>query len=343
MSPRQRRGGKRRSCHYLVVLHSGDTMLRLAKQCLKAPRCLPTRPAWACPAVGAPSSHRYNSTLPPSNSQITEVQNEAESALEEYEDENPLSFPDLMQRDALLDDFQTEVFPPGPRTPHETRVTFRNETSLSKDTSEGEPIDDGEGESPALELSALTARERGQLHQYPLIDRWITKQTGKGKVQRSAILLVVGNGDGLVGYGIGKDPEYSQAHRKALVQAIRNMDYVDRFENRTVWTEMETKLGTTKVIIRPRPVGFGLRCNPNVHQVLKAAGIKDASVKVWGSRNPMNVINAVFRMLHAGNAPLAMGNGIGGSGQKLSKGTGMRSAGDIERERGRRLVSLRTA
>jgi small subunit ribosomal protein S5 len=78
--------------------------------------------------------------------------------------------------------------------------------------------------------------------------------------------------------------------------AVRNMDYVNRFEGRTIiWTGMSSKLGATRIILRPRPVGFGLYRNPNVHQVLKAAGIKDISAKVWCNR--LNVIKLLFRML----------------------------------------------
>ena len=127
---------------------------------------------------------------------------------------------------------------------------------------------------------------------------------------------------------------------KAKIQAYKNLDHVERFEDRTFWTEMDTKLGGTRIVIRPRPVGFGLRCNPYVHQILKAAGIKDASVKVYGSRNPTNVVRGLFRMLHAGNAPLSMGDGVGGGAKKMEKGVGMRSAIDLERERGRRMVHL---
>ncbi|EGN92875.1 hypothetical protein SERLA73DRAFT_146500, partial [Serpula lacrymans var. lacrymans S7.3] len=79
------------------------------------------------------------------------------------------------------------------------------------------------------------------------------------------------------------------------------MDYVERFEKRTLWTEMDSKLGATHIILRPRP----------------AAGIKDASAKVWGSRNPLSVTKALFRMLQAGNAPLSMGDGIGGKARRL--------------------------
>ncbi|KAH9031655.1 ribosomal protein S5 domain 2-like protein [Lactarius pseudohatsudake] len=184
--------------------------------------------------------------------------------------------------------------------------------------------------------------ELEKLHRFPLIRRRVTQQTGKGKIHRQGVLVVVGNGNGLVGYGEAKHDDPSRATGRAFAMAVRNMDYVDRFEGRTIWTEMSSKLGATRIILRPRPVGFGLHCNPNVHQVLKAAGIKDISAKVWGSRNPLNVIKLLFRMLHAGNAPLAMGNGIGGPGRKLDKGSGVRGKQEIERERGRKLVNLRT-
>jgi small subunit ribosomal protein S5 len=200
--------------------------------------------------------------------------------------------------------------------------------------------EDEEGENaPILPLGR---KELEKLHRFPLIRRRVTQQTGKGKIHRHAALVVVGNGNGLVGYGEAKHDDPSRASGRAFAEAVRNMDSVDRFEDRTIWTEMSSKLGATRIILRPRPVGFGLHCNPNVHQVLKAAGIKDISAKVWGSRNPLNVIKLLFRMLHAGNAPLAMGNGIGGPGRKLDKGSGVRGKQEIERERGRKLINLRT-
>ncbi|KAF9239865.1 ribosomal protein S5 domain 2-type protein [Melanogaster broomeanus] len=171
--------------------------------------------------------------------------------------------------------------------------------------------------------------------------RRVTQQTGKGKIPSMYSLVVIGNGDGLVGYGEAKDDEPAAAREKATAKALRSLDFVDRFEKRTFWTEIESKFGSTKIILRPRPVGFGLRCNPNVHQVLKAAGIKDASAKVWGSRNPMMVIKTLFRMLQAGHAPLGMGDGIGGGMKRLDKGTGLRNKSVVERERGRKLVDLR--
>jgi len=154
-------------------------------------------------------------------------------------------------------------------------------------------------------------------------------------------MVLVGDGNGLVGYGEGKHANSMVALSAARLAAVRNMDYVYRFEHRTIWSDMRTKLGSTEIILRPRPVGFGLRCNPYLHKILRAAGFKDISAKVWGSRNRLNVIKAVFRLLQAGHAPTAMGDGLGGAAQKLSKGAGMRSKADLERARGRKLVSLR--
>ncbi|KIM67318.1 hypothetical protein SCLCIDRAFT_181297 [Scleroderma citrinum Foug A] len=206
---------------------------------------------------------------------------------------------------------------------------------------------DGQGEEAhnIVEMASagnFSPSELRALHVYPLIVRRVTQQTGKGKIPSMYVLVVVGNGNGLVGYGEAKDDEVPVARDKAYAKALRSLDYVERFENRTIWTDVEAKFGATRIILRQRPVGFGLHCNPNVHQVLKAAGIKDASAKVWGSRNPLSVIKTLFRMLHAGNAPLAMGNGVGGGARRLDKGSGLRSKDAVERDRGRKLTHLRT-
>jgi small subunit ribosomal protein S5 len=181
-----------------------------------------------------------------------------------------------------------------------------------------------------------------RLHRYPLVEKRVQHQTGKGRIASFYALTVVGNGKGLMGYGEGKGEDINIAREKSFTQAVRSMDTVDRFEERTLWYTLNTKFGATKVIMRPRPVGFGLHCNPNIHQVCKAAGIKDISAKVWGSRNPMNVIKATVKLLHAGNAHLNMGDGVGGKGRRLDKGSGMRGRQALERERGRKIVDYRT-
>ena len=277
-----------------------------------------------------------------------------------------ISHPDLRTYDPLIDQQVSYVFPPNAKTPYTNKLIIRNETEdgLSVFQAErrriaelgraagpdsGEDVEgEREGELDSSEVNMkshlpLSPAQYNNLFQFPLVSRRITKQTGKGKIHRMYQLIVVGNGNGLVGYGEGKDlDDNSKAAEKAFVQAVRNMDYVERFEKRTIFGDMHTKMGSTQIILRPRPVGFGLHCNPNIHQVLKAAGIKDISAKVWGSRNPINVIKALFRMLHSGNAPLYMGDGVGGRGRRSNKGEPILSREAVERARGRKLVDLRT-
>lgn len=295
------------------------------------------------------STDPSNSSLP---NELPEPQSQEVEAIEE--EASNYAFPDVMKADPLHDDLLAMEFPPTKRTRHANRVVIRSvyEQHVNQVLEEGnqeksensveEDDADEEGEVSPLAHLPLSREALDKLYKFQLISRRITQQTGKGKIHRQYALVVVGNGDGLVGYGEGKDEELPRASDKAFAAAVRNMDSVERFEKRTVWTDMETKLGSTHIILRPRPVGFGLRCNPNVHQVLKAAGIKDASAKVWGSRNPLNVIKALFRVLQAGNAPLAMGDGFGGKAKKLDKGSGLRNKSAVERDRGRKLLDLRT-
>ncbi|TFK25264.1 37S ribosomal protein S5 [Coprinopsis marcescibilis] len=256
----------------------------------------------------------------------------------------PYEYPDLMQSDPLLDPKDVLDLPPTKDCPFHNKVIVRNHRSVFHDYN---GIDDLEGpelvESVDEFSQALTVPKNlyEGLHQSVLIRRGVIQQTGKGKIRRVAYTVLLGNANGLVGIGEGKHANSMVALKSARLAAVRNMDWVERFEKRTVWTEMHAKLGGTELIIRPRPVGFGLRCNPYLHQILRAAGFKDISAKVWGSRNKLNVIKAAMRLLQAGHAPTGMGDGLGGPGKKLSKGSGLIGKQELERARGRKLVPLR--
>ncbi|KAG8831458.1 hypothetical protein FRC17_003121 [Serendipita sp. 399] len=204
--------------------------------------------------------------------------------------------------------------------------------------------------TPKGETSSLPAPAEAQtlppsfvstLMRFPLISKRVVQQGGKGRMPSWYVLTVAGNGEGLVGFGEGKDTENARAIEKSFIAACKDLDWVDRFEERTLWNEIDTKWGATRVLLRPRPMGFGLRCNPYIHQVCKAAGIKDISAKVWGSRNGMNIIKACLRVLRGGHAPLMMGDGVGGPGTRMDKGLGMRGRESVERERGRWLANAR--
>ncbi|PAV15463.1 ribosomal S5 domain 2 [Pyrrhoderma noxium] len=308
-----------------LLAHAGAARLYLSSA-----RCSPARhlPRYFSASSSALNSITENSSKPVEDSQDDDIQ-----------------FPNLMQPDILYDSVNSRIYR-GPRSKLHGTVNVRNDPSyMAVDKELNDMIKDGGNTEMNEEKDAsimVRDRRRVAVHKYPLVKRRITQQTGKGKKHRMYQLVVVGNGDGLVGYGEGKHEEMSEAHNKAYIEAVRNMDAVDRFEHRTIWTDMSIKFGSTRILMRPRPVGFGLHCNPNIHQVLKAAGIKDVSAKVWGSRNPINVIKATCMMIQAGNAPLSMGNGIGGKGRRLDAGSGMRNKESVERDRGRKLVDGRT-
>lgn len=262
-----------------------------------------------------------------------------------------LDYPDLMEPDAILDPRDVTEFPATPDSPFNNRVIVRNHRSVfhtypsgTDDLLGDDSLEQGktaDNQREYMKTTVALTRYYADLHQTVLMRRRVVHQTGKGKVSSVFYLILLGDGKGLVGYGSGQHEEREKAVRMARIDALRNMDTVARFEDRTIWTEMSTKFGATQIHLRPRPVGFGLRCNPYLHQIMRAAGFKDISGKVWGSRNKLNVIKAVIRMLHAGHAPTGMGDGLGGKGKTMERGFGMRDKGEIERARGRKLINLR--
>lgn len=263
-------------------------------------------------------------------------------------------WPDLMTRDPLLDSREVLELPPTKERPFHNRVVVRNHHSIFTEALyadsfdfdnpeyETTKTDDIEEQGNDTMTNLPLSKERiGRLITFPVHFYMASQQTGKGKIARSVHVTIVGDGNGMVGLGFGKHEKGEVARSKSMREGVRNMDWVERFEDRTIWTEVRTKFGATTVILRPRPVGFGLRCNPYIHRMLTAAGIKDISAKVWGSRNRIAVMKATLRLLQAGHAPLGMGDGLGGPGRKSFKGSGLRSKSEIERERGRRLIDLR--
>ncbi|KAH7345225.1 hypothetical protein B0J17DRAFT_638879 [Rhizoctonia solani] len=241
------------------------------------------------------------------------------------------SFPDLSETDIVLDEGRTRIFTDDKLVPgKKLTVSLFNTPPLIPPSP-----------PPPAEPSRLSKSpffdDLQRLHRFPLITKRVVQQTGKGKQPSFYSLVVVGNGRGMVGYGEGKDTNVPRSIDKAFVAAVKSMDRVDRFENRTLWGQLEGKFGATHIIMRARPSGHGLACNPYIHQVCKAAGIADISAKVHGSRNGMQIVKATIRMLQGGHAPTGMGDGVGGKGKREEAGVGMRGRDAIERERGRLL------
>lgn len=129
------------------------------------------------------------------------------------------------------------------------------------------------------------------------------KVTKGGGLMNFTALVVVGNGDGVVGFATGKGKDVSLAVEKAYARASRSLVYVERFEKSTIFHAQEAKHCKTKIRLMPAKAGEGLRCNQIVESICEMAGISDLSAKVIGSHHPHNTVRACFEALERVQSP----------------------------------------
>ena len=111
-----------------------------------------------------------------------------------------------------------------------------------------------------------------------------------------SILVVAGNRDGQVGYGLGKAKEVTEAIRKGLSLAKRNLVSVPR-KGTTVPYQVIGKSGAAKVLLKPAREGTGVIAGGAVRAVMESAGIADVLTKSLGSANPLGMVRATMNAL----------------------------------------------
>jgi small subunit ribosomal protein S5 len=124
----------------------------------------------------------------------------------------------------------------------------------------------------------------------------VSKVVRGGRRFSFSTVVVVGDGKGHVGVGMGKAAEVPEAIRKGTEAAKKNLIRVP-LVNTTVPHDVVTKFAATKVMLRPAAPGTGVIAGRGVRPVVEAAGIKDLLSKVYGSNNPVNVVKAAFQAL----------------------------------------------
>ncbi len=124
----------------------------------------------------------------------------------------------------------------------------------------------------------------------------ITKVVKGGRTMRFSALMVVGDGKGMVGVGMGKAAEVPQAIEKATQRAKRNMIAVS-LKGTSIPHEVKGKFGRGMVLLMPATEGTGVIAGGPVRNVLEAVGIKDIRTKSYGSNNPINCVKATFEGL----------------------------------------------
>jgi len=135
-----------------------------------------------------------------------------------------------------------------------------------------------------------------------IMARRVNKVTKGGRTEKFSLLVAVGDGKGLLGIGQAKGISFFDARSRAVRRAMRSMFYVDRFEDRTVFHEMEAKTQASKVIIMPAPEGHGVRANATAGALCRMAGIRDIMVKTHGTPNPMAIVAAFQKALEGHNS-----------------------------------------
>jgi small subunit ribosomal protein S5 len=147
----------------------------------------------------------------------------------------------------------------------------------------------------------------------------VTKVTKGGRTFSFAAIVVVGNEDGIVGWGLGKAGEVTAAIAKGVEAAKKNLIKVPIYKG-TIPHEPLAKFGGAQVFIKPATHGTGVKAGGAMRAVLESVGITDVLAKSKGSSNPHNLVKATIAALSELRDPAMVAQNRGISVEKVFKG-----------------------
>ena len=147
----------------------------------------------------------------------------------------------------------------------------------------------------------------------------VTKVTKGGRTFTFASIVVVGNEDGVVGYGMGRASEVPAAIAKGVEAAKKNLIRVP-IHNGTIPHEQIGRFGGARILLRPASAGSGVIAGGAMRAVLDSVGVTDVLAKSQGSTNPHNLVKATIAALAELRSPLMVAQSRGISVERVFKG-----------------------